>query len=1058
MGFANDKKGGGGGGAVHTYICQSGDPSLGIEIALLGEDATWKLDAVQRADADAPSVEIDARALLVTVAYDVADDPVDLIELFKGKASAVLIGETADDAELEPPPFTRVFRGVRSDRGAVHASIGQSTDATKGIEAALIGGDATWKLEGVQRETGTRGYVDFRGGLTPGNYVRLTAPTHFTLEDDQQQELANGWDVRVERGTDRVPEVAAIAEVIAVAEVRANVHLFFGAGVNELMNIQRAAAGADGNDWDIRFSTFAGAVGASGVQLSVVGTEFQVLISSTAVPSARTVRNAINNEADFTADFVAGSEPAVAVLMTTVLATALPNGTTTGTDRFEDFTGGVDAVDAVAGVDAIPSVPPEDPTFSGNLPETNDVARWELLVNDELTLDELAEFLETAEVGIHTDFVDGDDHGVVEFGAANVAVVGDGSVTLRSSGHSLNGVPGSLPAAVGDTALHELDDAVNATPPEVAIDDDTKIVEVSYDASDDASDIRDLFKGKVVAVLVGDTEDDARLEAPSFSRPFRGAGVGGSFVSAKIIEIASVTFEEESVDFIDFTEVNVAVDTGIPVPPNTKTIGVNYGASTDADLGGIDLPWFPIPIEEWDRLEGLDVGDGPTQANARFTRTWRDTDIATAGGVMARQVWIGKGNNGNVFVFSDNVIYDIHPFRVRFEIHTIVEVVTGVSGTRDQVTSLAPRAGVQVYDAADEHHIVNVDGKPYEVQKKHTDGHAKVVVPEDLTDTRFRGFVTIVNDVDTPLADEFVYVKAPGNAGGGFEKYSAGSPTGFFPGYNPFAPGEPWETAPTGDDIDYAGDLEYHGHVLNEANMERNANAAGEAYVLLQEERVVFVDEYTPPDSGETVYFGAPLIPRYFNNPVAYWYLAGQTERLPATFPFGPVYGVGDELNRARIQFAAHADSPAGAFRPHDIYHVESDDYFDGIFKAEADISADADLIGAVANRDLEFFQPFRGIWRTSLRLLHQTYDPTAAVGLVRTKSGTDDVVEAGGSIVQTGGSAGFITLAFQFRGEFYAEDEEFETDGIEQFRWIIADYKTGAPTLRGWMRLERLG
>ena len=47
---------------------------------------------------------------------------------------------------------------------------------------------------------------------------------------------------------------------------------------------------------------------------------------------------------------------------------------------------------------------------------------------------------------------------------------------------------------------------------------------------------------------------------------------------------------------------------------------------------------------------------------------------------MARQVWIGKGNNGNVFVFTDNTSWDIHPFRVRFEIHTPLTVVTGVAG------------------------------------------------------------------------------------------------------------------------------------------------------------------------------------------------------------------------------------------------------------------------------------------------------------------------------------------------------------------------------------------
>ena len=51
--------------------------------------------------------------------------------------------------------------------GGVHAVIAQDSDSSKGIEIA-IPYDATWKLKGVQREVGQRGYVDFRGGLTPG--------------------------------------------------------------------------------------------------------------------------------------------------------------------------------------------------------------------------------------------------------------------------------------------------------------------------------------------------------------------------------------------------------------------------------------------------------------------------------------------------------------------------------------------------------------------------------------------------------------------------------------------------------------------------------------------------------------------------------------------------------------------------------------------------------------------------------------------------------------------------------------------------------------------------
>ena len=156
-------------------------------------------------------------------------------------------------------------------------------------------------------------------------------------------------------------------------------------------------------------------------------------------------------------------------------------------------------------------------------------------------------------------------------------------------------------------------------------------------------------------------------------------GGGGSPIATTTADIPVITFSEEMAT-IDFTATNSAVDTGIAVPANTKTILINYGASTTTATAGIDLPWFSIPIEEFDRLDPVDAGDPPTQGNARFTRTWRDDNITTAGATMARQVWYGKGNNGNIFVFTDNTGWDIHPFRARFEIHTPLSVVTEVTG------------------------------------------------------------------------------------------------------------------------------------------------------------------------------------------------------------------------------------------------------------------------------------------------------------------------------------------------------------------------------------------
>ena len=156
-------------------------------------------------------------------------------------------------------------------------------------------------------------------------------------------------------------------------------------------------------------------------------------------------------------------------------------------------------------------------------------------------------------------------------------------------------------------------------------------------------------------------------------------GEPGAPLVATTTETTRVTFEEATTE-IAFTATNVAVDTGIPVPENTKTFHVNYGASTDTATVGRDLLWFPMPIEEWERIDPVDVGDPPAQATTRFTRTWHDPDITAVGGTGARQVWIGKGNNGNIFVWTDNVAWDIYPFRARFEIHEAITVVSGIEG------------------------------------------------------------------------------------------------------------------------------------------------------------------------------------------------------------------------------------------------------------------------------------------------------------------------------------------------------------------------------------------
>ena len=160
-----------------------------------------------------------------------------------------------------------------------------------------------------------------------------------------------------------------------------------------------------------------------------------------------------------------------------------------------------------------------------------------------------------------------------------------------------------------------------------------------------------------------------------------GPGGGGTPLVLTREDVTRITLVDAVIEDLSFSTVNVAVDTGIVVPAGTKTILVNYGASNDGENSGIDLSWFAIPIEEWDRIEIAEVGDGPTAGSARFTRTWRQDNITATGGTAARQVWIGKGSNERILSWSDNTGWSAIPFRVRCEVHETVTVVTNATLT-----------------------------------------------------------------------------------------------------------------------------------------------------------------------------------------------------------------------------------------------------------------------------------------------------------------------------------------------------------------------------------------
>ena len=167
---------------------------------------------------------------------------------------------------------------------------------------------------------------------------------------------------------------------------------------------------------------------------------------------------------------------------------------------------------------------------------------------------------------------------------------------------------------------------------------------------------------------------------------------------------------EESVN-IDFTEINSAVDTGITVPANTRLILINLGAASDNGMASKDLIWVALPITEWDRMDGVDVGDVRTQNNVRVAQTHYSNDVAsvTTLPLEDRIIYLMRGNNGNVFVSADDLQADIYPLTVIFEIHTTLTL--GINSTIDPTPFNAESiTGLQFGVASDDVQLIGEAG------------------------------------------------------------------------------------------------------------------------------------------------------------------------------------------------------------------------------------------------------------------------------------------------------------------------------------------------------------
>ena len=453
-----------------------------------------------------------------------------------------------------------------------------------------------------------------------------------------------------------------------------------------------------------------------------------------------------------------------------------------------------------------------------------------------------------------------------------------------------------------------------------------------------------------------------------------GAGGGGGGAGGEVS--ASLSGAGRNVLFDNFDDTTSAIPnktTGDTAWTAGKSVTIDLGrALGPADNGhwlGVQLKFTVIHsdtlstfrnVEWWVRARdfrllvvnaltgGDNIPDQFVSALQQSGQTNRSTESA-----HSRMMALSRGRNaaGNDtlrlgFAGHPANIRPIQNIRCRAALYPDASQIT-VRVSNASANALAPLSGVQEFDEDDEDYIVNVDGTAQKVEKGHTDGHTKVVEHEVLAATRFRGFVHSVNNVLAPLNDEFVYVLAPNNVGGGFEKYTTAGPIGFFPNYNPFAEGEPWHEAPAA--ATYAGDLTYRGHVHDLANMERNAGAAGEAFVLLQEQQVVFVDEYMAPGDGETFFVGKPLFSRYFNNPTLVLWGSAQTERISAPSALNRYRHNNTnillkwKLDDSELRFGATSDM------------LE--------ILAAADVPTDMDIYPGTANRSLIALNFWPGLW-----------------------------------------------------------------------------------------------
>ena len=172
------------------------------------------------------------------------------------------------------------------------------------------------------------------------------------------------------------------------------------------------------------------------------------------------------------------------------------------------------------------------------------------------------------------------------------------------------------------------------------------------------------------------------------------------------------------------------------------------------------------------------------------------------------------------------------------------------------------------------------------------------------------------------------------------------------------------------------------------------------------------------------------------NNPVAIWYLHGQSERWPNSLPY--TTDASEDILRYRFASAQPAES-------YDDGDQEIGNIFNEVPTTDADTNGSPPL-----STSRVFFQPPAGRYHLEFNLGRSGTDYQGAVVLMKVQADTDDLLMADHHGLNN--SQGIIEgITFTYRLDF---KDLVVTEGD---RFYFAAFNLAGGDNRGWMRLEKV-